>query len=207
MKTTTSMAALLASFLLAAPVHAQTDAQHDGHHPGQTETTAPAPAATQPGGPGIPMMNMMGGGMDMAGMMRVMRSCMGGSDDAGAFDRIEGRIAFLRAELRITDTQATAWNTFADALRAHAQKLRQTSASDRSVQPNGPVLLDQLDRQERWLSARTEGVRAIRAALTPLFGLLSDEQKKTADELLGAHFGTPATGAGMTGGGMPGMGR
>lgn len=237
MKLTTLAAALLASALVTAPALAQTAGQHDEHHPGQPEATAPAvppagsvpaaPPASQPGPSGMSgmsMMNMMGGGMDMAGMMRMMgmmRSGMGGGmDGMGAFDRIEGRIAFLRAELHIADAQAPVWNAFADALRAQAQKLRQTSAAptDQDAQ-NGPALLERLDRQERWLSARIEGVRAIRSALAPLLATLSDEQKKTADELLGAHFGVPAMGgammggSGMAGGGMmqegtkPGMGR
>ena len=163
--------------------------------------------------------------MDMAGMMRMMnmmRSGMGGDmDGMGVFDRIEGRIAFLRAELRITDAQTPVWNVFADALRTQAQKLRQMSSApaDRNALQNGLALLDRLDRQERLLSARIEGVRAIRSALAPLLAALSDEQKKTADELLGAHFGVPAmggammNGSGMMGGGMmqggmkPGMGR
>lgn len=212
-ETKTLAAALLGSALAMAPAVAQTGAQHEGHHPGEPAAAAPAqatpaaPPAAKPDALGMPMMNMTRGGMDMAGMMRMMimmHPSMGASDGMGAFDRIEGRIAFLRAELRISDAQAPAWNTFADALRAYAQKLRQAVAADQSVQPNGPAFLDRLDRQERWLSARIEGVRAIRAALTPLFGVLSDEQKKTADELLGALFGMPAMGAGMTGGGMMG---
>lgn len=233
MKTTTFAAALLASALAIAPALAQTAGQHDEHHPGQPEATAPAPAApapippptSQPGMPGMPMMNMMGGGMDMAGMMRMMnmmRSGMGGDmDGMGAFDRIEGRIAFLRAELRITDAQTPVWNVFADALRTQAQKLRQMSSApaDRNALQNGLALLDRLDRQERLLSARIEGVRSIKSALAPLLAALSDEQKKTADELLGAHFGVPAmggammSGSGMMGGGMmqggmkPAMGR
>ena len=46
-----------------------------------------------------------------------------------AIDRIEGRIAFLRAELKITESQASAWNAFADALRTNSQKLGQVRAS------------------------------------------------------------------------------
>ena len=208
MKTTTFAAALLASALTLAPALAQTAAQHDEHHPGQPEATAPAPAAppTAQGGQsamsGMPMMKMMGSdGMDMAAMMRMMRS---GMEGMGAFDRIEGRIAFLRAELHITDAQSPAWNAFTDALRAQAQKLRQLSAAsaDQNAQQKGLTLLDRLDQQERWLLARAESVRAIRSALAPLFATLSDEQKTAADELLGARFGMPMMGQGMMGGGM-----
>ena len=44
-------------------------------------------------------------------------------DDDG--DHIEGRIAFLKAELKITDVQMPQWNAFADTLRANAQRMRE----------------------------------------------------------------------------------
>ena len=40
----------------------------------------------------------------------------------GMGDHIEGRIAFLKAELKITDAQLPQWNTFADALRSDAKR-------------------------------------------------------------------------------------
>ena len=59
---------------------------------------------------------MMGMGPGMAGM--------------AAIDRIEGRIAFLRLELKITEDLSSAWNAFADALRTNSQKLGQSARFD-----------------------------------------------------------------------------
>jgi hypothetical protein len=42
-----------------------------------------------------------------------------------------------------------------------------------------------LDRYERMLSVRLEAVRTVKAAFDPLYAALSDDQKKTADELFG----------------------
>ena len=123
---------------------AQAPAAGDPHHPLQTGTPAPAPTqpAPPPGQAGMgmmgdmPMMNMMGDmpmmmhmmHMHMMAMMRMMG--MGpGMAGMAAIDRIEGRIAFLRAELKITETQASAWNAFADALHTNSQKLGQVRAS------------------------------------------------------------------------------
>jgi hypothetical protein len=92
----------------------------------------------------------------------------------------------LRAELKITEAQANAWNTFAEALRGNAQKLAAVPAMMGDATQSLP---DRLDAQERWLTARVEGIRAIRTAFTPLFSSFSDEQKKTAGELLGPHLG------------------
>src|SRR4029434_2294118 len=96
-------------------------------------------------GGGMPMMGMMNdmksmmGGMSMMnamGMMQSMRMMGPGMDGMATIDRVEGRIAFLRAELKITDAQANAWNGFAEALRANAKKLGElrTSMMGKSAQ-------------------------------------------------------------------------
>ena len=116
-----------------------------------------------------------------------------GSAGMATIDHVEGRIAFLHAELKITETQATAWNNFADALRANAKKLGEVRASMMSQpaaeQQQAPTLTARLDAQERWLVARVDGIRAMKAAFTPLYATFSDDQKKAADELLGPHMG------------------
>jgi LTXXQ motif family protein len=186
--------AMIPALVAAAALSASAWAQNpDPHHP--AEAGAP-PAATRP--PTPPQAGM--GGMDMMRMMQGMRM-MGGPGMAGMgmIDRIEGRLAFLRAELKITETQANAWNTFAEALRANAQKL--AAVRPAMMGSATQALPDRLDTQERWLTARLEGMRAIRTAFTPLFSLFSDEQKKTASELLGSHLGLPMMS------GMMGMGQ
>jgi LTXXQ motif family protein len=199
--------ALLVAFLLATvstSSWAQSPADHEAHHPDQS-----APAATQlqspPGQPGMMGQGMMGdrSGMMGGGMMNMMRNMpmmnMGGM---ATIDHVEGRIAFLRTELKITDAQTPAWNAFADALRANARSLGEVRASMMPQQGAAPQnLVDRLTLQEKWLAARLEGTRAIKSALASLVGTLSDEQKKTADELLAPHMGMMGMMAGM----QPGM--
>lgn len=201
---------------LTVPAWAQTPtpAEHDSHHPADSAKSEPAPApsapvASQPGmnAPqggmgGMPMMGMMKGMMgnmpmmNMMNMMETMQAAkmMGpGMGGMATIDRIEGRIAFLRAELKITDAQLGAWNAFADALRANARKLGEVRASmmGRSGEAQQPAatMADRLDRQEQWLLARLEGTRAMKAAFVKLNETLSDEQKKTANDLLAPHMG------------------
>jgi hypothetical protein len=193
-------ALLLAAISTGA--QAQAPAAGDPHHPPQTATPAPAPAqptppAGQPGMGGMPVMNMIGGmpmmnmmgGMPMHMMMMRMMGMMG--PGMATIDRVEGRIAFLRAELKITDAQASAWDAFAAALRTNAQKLAEVRAAmmPQQVASQAPTMAARLDLQERWLLARLEGTRAIKSAVTNLYGTLSDDQKKTADELLAPHMG------------------
>ena len=191
-----------ALMLATTATWAQAPAEHDAHHPAQTVTPAPPapPSAAQGMMSGMPMMHM--------GMMRMM-GMMGRGSGMSTIDHIEGRIAFLRAELKITDAQMSAWNAFADALRANAKKLGEVRAAMMSRSGSGQQLLtlaDRLDVQEQWLVARLEGTRAIKPAFVNLFATLSDEQKKTANELLAPHMEMMAMMSGMQPGQMGGPG-
>lgn len=144
------------------------------------------------------MMNHMGGRMPMMDMMQTMGmmrhgggACPGGSMGMATIDHVEGRIAFLRTELKITDAQSAVWNAFADALRTNAKNLGEVRAS----MVAGAAQQDLVERfalQEKWLTARLEGTKAIKAALVNLVGAMSEDQKKSADELLAPHMGMMA---------------
>ncbi len=75
-----------------------------------------------------------------------------------AFERIEGTLAFYRAELRITDAQQPQWNAFADAVRGAAGTLKQAMA--RAMQESGPVPApEQMERRITVLTAQAEALR------------------------------------------------
>ena len=56
-------------------------------------------------------------------------------------------------------------------------------------QQQAPTMAERLDQQERWLVARLEGTRALKSAVTTLYATLSEDQKKTANELLAPQMG------------------
>jgi hypothetical protein len=64
-------------------------------------------------------------------------------------------------------------------------------------QAQATTLADWLDLQDRWLTARLEGTRALKSAFLILSGVLSDEQKQTANELLAPHMGMMTMMSGM----------
>jgi len=202
-----TIAAALLLTALSYSSRAQSPAEHEAHHPQQQDATPapaqPSPPARQPGtGQG-----MMGGGMMGGGMMNMMQMMGSRQADCGmgglaTIDRVEGRIAFLRTELKITDTQSEAWNAFADALRANAKSLGEMRASMMAQAGASHSLVDRLTLQEKWLAARLDGTRAIKSALTNLVGTLSDDQKKTAEELLAPHMGMNAMMCAMQSGRM-----
>ena len=136
------------------------------------------------GSPGSMMPMMMGSG----GMMSMM----------GMGDHVEGRIAFLKAELQITDAQATAWDKFADALRTNAGKMgsqRQMMMQQGGDGDMSPV--DRLGMMEQQLAAHLETVRSIHAALADLYPMLSEAQKETFGTLLHPRMAMGAGGSGM----------
>lgn len=156
-----------------------------------------AAAQERPSSPMSPMMQgdtmPMMRGMQHGGMMSMM-----GMGMMGMADHVEGRIAFLKTELKITDAQLSQWNTFADTIRSNAQRISEM----RGTMMQGGMMQggtmgqtatltapDRLDRMEKMMTAMVEAVRSTKAALGPLYAVLSDEQKKMADALLHGPMG------------------
>ena len=169
---------VVAVALIAASAFGQ-QPEHEQHHPGET------PPAARMQGPGMPGGTMAGagGGMPMSGMMRMMmgRDSMGGMSMMA--DHIEGRLAFLKTELKITDAQLPLWNAVADVIRANAKTMG--SMGDGMMgDMQTSTLPEKLAAREKMMTAHLEALRKLKAAVDPLYAALSDEQKKTADELL-----------------------
>jgi len=109
-----------------------------------------------------------------------MGMMMGGRDTS---TRAEGRIAFLKAELAITDAQKEFWDAYASALKKNLEGMRSMRASMMEMmQAKSPV--ERLDQHIAAMENRTAALKEIRPALSNLYAALSDDQKKTADELL-----------------------
>ena len=145
-----------------------------------------APSAMQPMpqggvmGPGS-WMPMIGGPGHM-GMMRMM----------GMANHVDGRIAFLKAELKITEAQMPQWNAFADVLRENARRMSgmRTTMSGIFGQDSASVSApDRLDRMEQMISTMLEAVKGTKAALAPLYAVFTEEQKKVADQLIHGPMG------------------
>ena len=193
-RTSASLALVLA--LAMSPAFAQ-QAKPDEHHPAATAGPAPQQPAGSSGmmGPGMMGQGMMGGGTGQMDMMSAM---------AG---RVEGRIAFLKAELKITDAQLPAWNAVAEAMRANAKDMGTMSSGMMTMMSQQAPLPDKLAAREKLMSSRLDALRKLKTAVAPLYAGLSDDQKKTADELMAGPMGGDMMAGGMmgmSGGGMMG---
>jgi hypothetical protein len=144
-----------------------------------------SPSAVQPMSHGGMMMGP-GGGMAMMGGS----SGMGMMGMMGMADHVEGRIAFLKAELKIAEDQMSQWNAFADALRANAEMCATMIQGGMMNQDSvSTSALDRLDRMEMMMSGMLEAVKGTRAALAPLYAVFPEEQRKVADQLIRGPMG------------------
>jgi hypothetical protein len=147
-------------------------------------------------GPG-PMMDERGWGMWGRGMGWGM--WRGGPWERGPeamLDRVEGRLAFIKAELKINETQAPAWNGLADAIRAAVKQHNERMRALFTGEARAKTLPERLDAQEQFLNTRLDEIRQIKGSLKNLYAVLSDEQKKEADYIV-----LPMVGMGMMGSG------
>lgn len=175
---------LAGALLIAAPAVAE-----DMPHPSDRAPAAPSTAMPMPGGQG-----MMGMGMGATGMMGMMGMMGGGTmprmGQAMAPEHIEGRIALLATELKITEAQRPLWDAFAEALRANARimagMMRDMGGMMMMPAPDAaPSSLPQrLEAHEAMLAARLEALRNLKAKLQSLYAAFDDTQRRTADQLL-----------------------
>jgi LTXXQ motif family protein len=126
-----------------------------------------------------------GMGMGMRGPWRWGRS----SD--WMLDRVEGRLAFIKTELKITEAQTPAWNRLADAIRTAAEHHNERMKAFLGGQERSKTLPDRVDAQEQFINVRLQEIKLIKAGLRDLYAVLSEDQKKEADDI-----GIPMVGMG-----------
>lgn len=177
--------------------------EHAGHHGGGA-----GGGMGGMGGAGMGGMNHAGGGMGgmnhggasggMGGMGGMMQHML-----CGFTEHLDGRLAYLKAELKLTDSQTGAWNNFADAWRDLAQKANaKCAAMDDRMDHSKPQVLHKLEMMESHMATHLDIVRAQKTAIEALFNALSDDQRKIAGEALSSVM--KVGGSMMGGGGMMG---
>ena len=147
--------------------------------------------------PGGMMGNGLGPGMMGPGMMGndggpgMMRWGASGSAMCSAMaGHIDGRLAYVKAELKITDAQEPLWNSYATAARDSANTMLARCMTMMSRHGGSTASLpDRLDQNEQLMAAQLDALRATNKALKPLYAALSESQKQTADQLLGGPMG------------------
>ena len=157
----------------AALAHAQTA---DGTTAQLPNTSA---SGMMSGGPAS--MDGLSGGMGESGMSKMMSS-MRGMTNMMAPDHVEGRIAFEKAELAITDAQQPQWAAVADVLRNNAKAIQDGMA--KMAKDGMPTAAPARgDMMITMMTERLEGMKKLGVANKALYAVLTPDQRKTADDM------------------------
>jgi hypothetical protein len=97
---------------------------------------------------------------------------------------MEGRLAYVKAELGITDAQTAAWDGYVSAVKARATTMQGVRTAMIEAMQAGSAI-ERLDARTRAMESMVESLRALKPVTEALYKVLSDDQKKKADLLLG----------------------
>jgi protein CpxP len=99
---------------------------------------------------------------------------------------VDGRIAFLKTELKITPAQETQWQQVESAMRENAKNLDQSISTARQNR-GGMDAVQRLELREQFAKMRADNDARLLTAFKPLYASLSPEQQQMANQLVGAH--------------------
>lgn len=118
--------------------------------------------------------------------------------------RTEGRVAFLKAELKITDAQESSWTAYADTLRnlhqgmaSQMQEMMGTGMMGHGMMGQGMMMQGAernpapkaLNSRIQMMETMLEHLKTLQSATSALYETLDEDQKATADDLLGMPCG------------------
>lgn len=151
----------------------------------QDQTTQQGPMGQgMMGGQSMGFMHGMGGQMNMIMGGGCPMMSMGGQDGTGN-TYIEGRLAFLKAELDIKKSQSKSWDAFADAMRANVQGMADMHNTMMGQMGKGmPSVTERLDTHIAMMEARLEALKKLKPATDALYKELSSKQREKADQLM-----------------------
>ena len=100
----------------------------------------------------------------------------------------DARLAYLKGELAITETQTEAWDAYAEAITTRVEVMQGMRESMFSVMQEGSAT-ERMEARIGGMEAMLEAMKALKPATENLYAVLTDEQKEVADQLIGADCG------------------
>jgi hypothetical protein len=102
---------------------------------------------------------------------------------------VDGRLAFLKTELKITPAQEGEWQQYAAAMRQNAQSLDQAIATARQHRGTAVNAVQRMEMRGEFAKVRAENQARLLTAFKPLYASLSPEQQQVANALMTQHAG------------------
>ena len=156
---------LMTTMLIAAPAWAQTSTT-----PADTGTNAPTTAAPAPSGTTHKAAPHGG------------RSAMARQPGETRQSLVERRITELHSKLQITPQQSQQWDQFAQVMRDNAREMDQVY-QQRAEKLTSMTAVDNMQSYAQIEQQRAQEAQRLLPAFQQLYSVLSDQQKKTADQL------------------------
>lgn len=103
-------------------------------------------------------------------------------------EAVEQRIAELRAKLAITPAQEAAWDDLAKVMRDNGAKMR-ASIDKWRQQRQGKSAVENLKLHAEMAEEHAQAMRGLIPVFEKLYNMLSEEQKKIADESFSQRMG------------------
>jgi len=97
--------------------------------------------------------------------------------------RVEGRLAYAKTLLGITDNQAAAWKAYEDVSRSNVKSLQAAHQAVMSAEQSGSVI-DRMQAQTGEMQARLDARKALQPVTESLYNVLTPEQRERADAVL-----------------------
>ena len=140
--------------------------------------------------PSLAVLGLVGAGAVVTPSFAFAADSMAASDKAAAHspvDRADERIKQLHTELKITPDQEPKFEKLADVMRENAKDMSsEVEKTDAAKKTAGA--LDYLKAYPERIQGQADGLKKLVPAFEGLYAVLSDEQKKGADEMF-AHTG------------------
>jgi hypothetical protein len=183
---------LIGSVALAQQGQPQSPTDHGAHHgAGDQQESQRAPGDGMMGG----MMGQSGmrgqdgkdGGPDMMGCPMMGKGMMG-KGMMHARPMMEAHLAYIKADLEITDAQMEAWDAYAEAVRGRHATMEGMHADMKKAKESGTAV-ERMDARIKAMEDMVESLKALKPATEGLYAVLTDVQKEKADKLLGGGCG------------------
>jgi protein CpxP len=175
---------LITTMLVAAPAWAQTAGS-------QTSPAATPPAATTtqtaPGGMSAPS------GTNQKAMPHSSHAAMARQHGETMQSLVERRITDLHGKLNITSQQSQPWDQFAQVMRDNAREMDEVY-KQRAEKLGSMSAVDNMQSYAQIEQQRAQDVQKLVPAFQTLYSSLSDQQKKTADQIFRNYAADAHTG-------------
>ena len=97
--------------------------------------------------------------------------------------KVEGRLAYAKTLLGITDSQAAAWKAYEDVSRTNVQSIRAAQRAMIDAERTGSAI-DRMHAQTDMAQARLDAMKALQPATEALYKALTPDQRERADTVI-----------------------